>query len=277
MRVLIAGGTGTLGTELVSYYHSKGAEVICISRDELKQKELKAKFPNIKCFLGDIREPIHIPVNEQIDILYHVAALKHIDVLEDNILEAVKTNIHGTINLANYAVIKRIPKFAFSSTDKAVYPINVYGHTKAICERYLQCLNETQDTTSFRVFRWGNVIGSRGSVLESFRRELDEKKRISLTHPQASRFWIKIEDAVSFMIERTEFRDRYSGIQIPTMKASSVERLAIALADMMGISNFEILMTGLRPGEKIHENITAHLNSENAEQYTNEELKELLA
>src|SRR4051812_12946611 len=120
MKVLIIGGTGTLGKALIAHYSSvNNNEVLCYSRDELKQQELKKEFPNLKCFLGDIREPIacHLPF-ENVDILYHVAALKHIDVLEDNILEALKTNVSGTVNVAHFAIAAKIPIVAFSSTDK---------------------------------------------------------------------------------------------------------------------------------------------------------------
>ena len=274
MKVLIVGGTGTLGTALLRHYYEREEDIICFSRDELKQQNLKKRFPNVNYVIGDIRDGIH-NCDDKIDIIYHVAALKHIDVLEKNIMEAMKTNIQGTVLTAQYALDHKIPKMAFSSTDKAVFPINVYGYTKALSEKYLQQLNKIQETTKFRLFRWGNVIGSRGSVVETFKRSILKDRCVYLTHPDMTRFWIRIQDAVKFMVNETQSGTR-DAIVIPPMKAAKVENLALAIAEKIGCSSIDIKITELRPGEKIHEHITHDKSSEHAEKYTHKELLDLL-
>lgn len=274
-NIVIVGGTGTLGKALIAHHYGKEEhKIICYSRDELKQHELKKTFPKVTYILGDIREGLP-NVSDNIDIIYHVAALKHIDILEHNVTEALRTNVAGTFNLANYAVANKIPRFSFSSTDKAVFPINVYGNTKAICERYLFHLNEVQDSTYFRVFRWGNVIASRGSAIHSFKESLLKEQKIYLTHPDMTRFWIRIDDAVKFMVNETE-QPSVKGIQIPPMKSAKVTSIIEVLAEKLGIKEWDYEYIGLRPGEKIHEFIRHDLNSLDAEKYTKDEIFELL-
>lgn len=274
MRILVVGGTGTLGQALIErYYDEAEHEIICISRDELKQSELKAKFPGVRCILGDIRGTL--PAIPHVDILYHVAALKQIDVLEENIEEAIQTNVCGTINLAKWAIEHGVKKYAFASTDKAVYPINVYGNTKAISEKYLRNLNKTQAVTKFKVFRWGNVLGSRGSVLPMFKNSLLEERVAYITHQDMTRFWIKLEDAVSFMMSRTESDDCQS-LHLPPMKASFVRDLVYALAKKLNVDEYKIEIVGLRLGEKLHEWIDDERNSLGSPHYSGEELSQLL-
>ncbi len=274
MKILIVGGTGTLGRALIKHYSKSDHQIFCLSRDELKQQEIKKLFPKVKCVLGDIRHGIPYSLSN-IDLIYHVAALKHIDVIEDNIKEALRTNVTGTINVAEYAINSKVPKVAFSSTDKAVYPINIYGNTKSIGERYLQNLNETQETTDFRVFRWGNVIGSRGSVIHAFKESLLKEKTIYLTHPDMTRFWIRLENAIKFLVDETE-RPTQKGVLIPKMRSAKVSDIAMILANKLGIASYKTVITGLRPGEKIHEDIDRNLNSYNSERYTGTELYDLL-
>lgn len=277
MNILIIGATGTLGRALIKHYYGKNHKLFCFSRDELKQKDLKDRFPGIECILGNIGDGFYNSyMPSKIDMIYHVAALKHIDVLEKNVIETLKNNVQGTINVADFAIRNKVPRVAFSSTDKAVFPINVYGHSKALCEKHLTHLNEIQNDTKFHIFRWGNVIASRGSVIPYFVDTLLKEKKIYLTNLFMSRFWIKIEDAVSFMVEQMESPNEEK-IKIPKMKAAKVIDVARAIAKKLDIPDFDVEMIGLRPGEKIHESITEELSSYNGPKYSKDELEELIA
>jgi UDP-N-acetylglucosamine 4,6-dehydratase len=261
MNILVVGGTGTLGRELIKHYVEGGHAVYCLSRDELKQQELKKLYPEVNFILGDVRDGLPL-LQADIDILYYVAALKHIDLLETNIDQAIATNVMGTITTAKDAIEMGIPKFAFSS--------------KALGEKYLMHLNTVQSKTDFRVFRWGNVIGSRGSVIHSFAKSLSESRKVNLTLQGMTRFWIKIEDAVRFMVRETEI-PRLENPIIPNMKSASVVSIAKAVAERLGISDFDTELTGIRPGEKLHETIELERpNSFYSEYYTHDELVEML-
>ena len=292
MRILVIGGTGTLGRAIIQHYYSQNNYIVCLSRDELKQQELKRDFPRVKCVLGDIGRGMPYNLEENIDIIYHVAALKHVDVLQSNVTVAAQTNIAGTMEAAQWAHSRNIPKFVFCSTDKAVLPINVYGQTKAIAEAYIQQLNNESIArlqnhgTQFRIFRWGNVLGSRGSVLHYFKRTLLEHQKVYLTHTQMTRFWIRIEDAIGFMTSRAESQSPMRCLQIPDgsgMKAARVIDIVRVIAERLGVTAYQTEVVGIRPGEKIHEDLVAlhdnagaPLNSATAPRYSDEELYQLL-
>lgn len=273
MKALVIGGTGTLGQELTKQLLEDKNKVICLSRCELKQKEMKLRFPDVKYVLGDVRDKTSLArvignYQTDIDIIYHVAALKHIDVLEENPEESVKTNILGTMNVASIASELGI-EVIFSSTDKAQYPINVYGMCKGISERIMLDHGHT-------VFRWANVIGSRGSALYYFIKQIKDGQPINLTDMDMTRFWIRIEDAVKFMMT-TPRNDGNNIVKIPPfMKASKVISLIYAIEDACGKKGTPIKIVGLRRGEKIHEDIDEKTNSENAPQYTHKELVALV-
>jgi FlaA1/EpsC-like NDP-sugar epimerase len=212
------------------------------------------------------------------DVIFHVAALKHVDIVEDNPHEGFKTNVNGTINVAEMAMELCVPDVVFSSTDKAVLPINTYGFTKALSEKYLLNLNKRDQPTKFSVFRWGNVLGSRGSVVHLFSKSLDDG-RICLTHTDMSRFWIHISDAVKFMLDNYLEAD-VDRVMIPPMRASTVVRLADAIARFKGVKDYDMEVTGIRDGEKIHEQLESNhdycLRSDNCAQYTDAELDDMV-
>ena len=214
-----------------------------------------------------------------VETVFHVAALKHVDVIEDNPSEAIKTNVLGTINVAEAALAAGVRHVVFSSTDKAVLPINVYGMTKGLAERYLLGLNRVQDATKFSVYRWGNVAGSRGSVIHAFARSLQEERVARVTDARMTRFWIHIADAVEFMLEtyRMAAADR---AMIPHMRAYGVVDLVQALADVLGVKKFTVMFSGLRAGEKIHETLESNhdfcVRSDTAEMFTKNDIRELL-
>ena len=254
MKYVIIGGTGTLGNCLTEKLHA-GNEVVCFSRDELKQQEMRRRYPDVRFVIGDIRDKASLkPVLVGADVVFHVAALKHVDVLEANPTEAIKTNILGTINVAEAAIEAKVPFVVFSSTDKAVLPINTYGMTKASSERYLLNLNKQQDGTRFSVFRWGNVMGSRGSVVHYFAETLKADGLVNITDPRMTRFWIHISDAVDFMLSNY-WTAAADDVMIPPMKAAGVLDLAHVTALATGHPKYQIRLSGIRPGEKIDETL----------------------
>jgi UDP-N-acetylglucosamine 4,6-dehydratase len=277
---VVIGGTGTLGRSLISHLlNGKDlCEIICVSRDELKQKEVKAQIvapPHLLRFeIGDVRDLDRMrQVVHGATSVFHVAAMKHIDVVQDHPLEGLKTNTIGSANIAQACIEQKVSYCVLSSTDKAVEPTNIYGMTKAIAEKHFLSLNEKQTTTKFSVFRWGNVLGSRGSVIHLFKKSLLEKKAVDITHPRMSRFWIHIDDAVSFMLANYKHAptDRPC---IPRMKACLVTNLAKALSEILGVSDASINLVGMREGEKLAEKIDEGEDfcSATAPQFTKEEL-----
>lgn len=290
MKYLILGGTGTLGQELTrQLIEDPENEVICFSRCEHKQKKMAGDFKgykNLSFILGDIRDRDALVLHFWgVDTVFHVAALKHIDVLEDNPEECVKTNVIGTMNVVYAANICDVPHVVFSSTDKAVDPVNVYGMCKGVSEKILLKNNEIQLETKFSIFRWGNVLGSNGSVVHSFAKTLKEESKVYLTDPAMTRYWIRIQDAVKFILQNYRTSPRQE-ILVPPMKSATVYDLADTTAQLLNVCDYSREYIGLRKGEKIHECIhsmhSPKFNSSlNAKKYTRDELtgmvKEVLA
>ncbi len=281
MKVAIIGGTGTLGKELTRQLYGEN-EITIVSRDELKQQEMKKLYPSCIYKIGDIRDRQamdRIFMAGQFETVFLTAALKHVDVIEDNPLEGLKTNILGAANIAETAQQNMVKNVVFSTTDKAVNPINVYGMTKGIAERYMLSLNNDQSYTKFRCFRWGNVLNSRGAALQGFIKTLKKGSTAFITDERMSRFWIRIEDAVSFMLNSYEGAS-LKEVVFPDMRAAKVMDVIDVLAELLGIPEYEVKEVGIRPGEKIVECMySSHeycINSDNCGQYTRDELKALL-
>ncbi len=287
MRAFITGGTGTLGRELARQLIARGDDVTIFSRDELKQKEMAAEYSDVTGLhfvIGDVRDADSVRgalrgVHGAPAVVFHAAALKHVDTAEANPEECLKTNLLATQVVAKECMRAGVPHVAFSSTDKAVDPINFYGLCKAASERLLFHYNATQAITRFSVFRWGNILGSRGSIVEPFVKSLLSRGEVGLTDPQMTRFWLKIEDAVRFMISNYAHAPRHTAL-IPEVMAAPVSALARAIADELGVTYRERIV-GIRPGEKIHEALISlhhddHVNSRTADQYTEDELRVLV-
>lgn len=264
-RALVIGGTGTLGQELTRQLLERGYSVRVFSRCELKQKQMADRFrgSEISYLLGDVRDPGALQrAMRDIHVAFHCAALKHVDSLEFNPEEAVKTNVLGTMNVADAAEAECVRYVVFSSTDKAVFPINAYGMSKALGEKLL--LNRSRNgRTLFSVFRWGNIIASRGSAIPLFAKSLRAEKKAYLTHPDMTRFFLRIEDAVRFMIDN--YRSA-NGVMIPPMKATRIRNVIDAVIAELKLEGAEIHVSGVRPGEKIHESIDELTHSDTAPQ-----------
>lgn len=257
--ILVTGGTGTFGRAFVSrILQDKGvSKVIVLSRDEFKQNEMARDFqdPRLNFLLGDIRDLLRLErAFHGVDIVIHAAALKQVPATERDPLEAVKTNINGTQNVVDAALNCNVDKVLLVSSDKAVEPINLYGATKLVAERLTVASNayRGKGNTKLSVVRYGNVIGSRGSVIE-----LIEKQRetgvITLTDDQMTRFWIHIDDVMGIVINILSCMEG-GEIFIPKMKSLRVVDVMKAIAPKCKIKTI-----GIRPGEKLHETlITKH-------------------
>jgi UDP-N-acetylglucosamine 4,6-dehydratase len=281
MKYLLVGGSGTLGTELIRQF-GPNANITIMSREELKQKNLKAQFPYVKCLLGDVKSAHDyemVVAYVKPDAIFHLAAIKHVEIAEENPEECVAVNLVGTMNGAQAAIRHKVKWFVFSSTDKAVLPINIYGATKFASEKYLFELNRREAGPNFSVFRWGNVLGSRGSVIHSFVKSLKATRSVQITDESMTRFWINIDDVANFM-RGNYFCAHKDRAMLPDMKAASILRLADLTADHLGIEDYQIDITGIRPGEKYHECLWSEhdvcIRSDTCEQYTDDELRELI-
>src|SRR3989338_2279482 len=252
--VLITGGTGTFGKKFseVLLKTQELDKLIIYSRDEYKQSEMRqqfSRFKNIRFFIGDVRDKERLlRAFSGVDYVVHAAALKQVPAMEYNPAEAIKTNIIGAMNVIEAALDKRVKKVIALSTDKACNPINLYGATKLCSDKLFVAANSYSSPrgTKFSVVRYGNVLGSRGSVIPLF-----QKKKgsgiLPLTHPEMTRFWITLEDAVRFVIDNFS-RMKGGEIFVPKISSMRLIDLAAAIAPACKIEKI-----GSRPGEKMHE------------------------
>ncbi len=248
--VLITGGTGTLGNALVEKLGSQPKKVIVLSRDEFKQDIMQKKFSdleNLRFLLGDVRDKDRLKeAFIGVDYVIHTAALKQVPATEYNPTEAIKTNIDGTKNVVEACIACGVEKAVFTSSDKAVNPINLYGATKLVGEKLFLAAN-AYNKTAFSCTRYGNVIGSRGSVVPLFQK-LRAKgiKEFPITSMDMTRFWITIDEAVDLVFYA--FAREKNRISVPYARAASIVTIAKAIDPQCA---FRVI--GLRPGEKVHE------------------------
>ena len=254
--ILITGGTGTFGKAVIrKIMDSDFKKLIVFSRDELKQFELMSEFkllPNfnlVQFYLGDIRDSERVnQVMHGVDIVIHAAAMKQVSAAEDNPLEAIKTNVFGTENIVRSSIENQVDKVISLSTDKAANPANLYGATKLCSDKLIIAGNSFPgDTkTKFSVVRYGNVLGSRGSVIPYFKSQI-QYNEIPITDIRMTRFWITSNQASSFVLNRLS--DMQGGeIFIPKIPSFKVLDVAKIICP-----NIPIKIIGIRPGEKLHE------------------------
>ena len=267
--VLVTGGTGSFGRTFVRYIleNAKPKKVIVFSRDEFKQYQMqkefpREKYPQLRFFLGDIRDRDRLyRAFEGVDYVIHAAALKHVPILEYNPSEAVKTNILGAQNIIEAAIDKGVKKVIALSTDKAVNPINLYGATKLAMEKLLIAANAYTGSkeTTFAVVRYGNVVGSRGSVIPFFKELVSKgEKELPITDTRMTRFWITLQDGVRTVL--FALRVSVGGeIFVPYIPSMRITDLARAICPDC---RFRII--GIRPGEKLHETLLSEEESMHA-------------
>jgi len=254
--ILITGGTGSFGKTAAKYIlkNHKPDKLIIFSRDELKQFEMSQaftlkKYPNIRYFIGDVRDKERLyRAFSGVDYIIHAAALKQIPTAEYNPFEAVKTNILGAQNIINVAIDQGVKKVIALSTDKAANPINLYGATKLCSDKLFVAGNAyvSRNETQFSVVRYGNVVGSRGSVIPYFIQE-KETGVLPITDPRMTRFWITLEQSVKFVLKSLELMVG-GEIFVPKIPSMSIMDLAKAICQECKTET-----VGIRPGEKLHE------------------------
>lgn len=264
-NVLVTGGTGSFGKKFVETmlreYHPH--KLIVFSRDELKQHEMRVAgfdHPSLRYFLGDVRDADRLRRALQgVDVVIHAAALKQVPACEYNPIEAVMTNVMGARNVIEAALDAGVKKVLALSTDKAVNPVNLYGATKLVAEKLFVQGNayRGEGPTRFACVRYGNVVGSRGSVVPLF---LEQKKagRVSITDARMTRFWITLDQGVRFVIGATEMM-RGGEVFVPKLPSMKMMDLVRVLAP-----DAEVDLIGIRPGEKLHEALLSEDEARNA-------------
>ena len=261
---MITGGTGSWGHELVTQIlekYPKVQEVRIYSRGEHKQVKMKQHFnfnPKLKFIIGDVRDKNILNYSmKNVDIVFHLAALKHVPVCEDNTWEAVLTNINGTQNVIEAAINNKVKKVVDVSTDKAVDPFNLYGVTKSCGEKLMinanfnYCYNKNE-MPAFICIRGGNVIGTNGSVIPLFKRQLLANNEITVTDPKMTRFLMSTKEAISLIFKAVE--DSSGGeLFVMRMPATTVEIIGKVMIKLFGNKKSKVKITGRRQGEKNHE------------------------
>ena len=253
--VLITGGTGSFGRKYTATIlkRYKPKRLIIYSRDELKQFEMAQEFsdPAMRYFIGDVRDGARLmQAMNGVDYVIHAAAIKQVPAAEYNPMECIKTNVHGAENVIQAAIANNVEKVIALSTDKAANPINLYGATKLCSDKLFVAANNTVGAarTRFSVVRYGNVVGSRGSVAPFFKKLIaDGADHLPITHAEMTRFWITLQQGVDFVLKN--FTRMFGGeIFVPKIPSIRILDLATALAPGMATK-----IVGIRPGEKLHE------------------------
>ena len=260
--ILITGAGGSIGSELSRQILSlQPKNIILLDNNEFSLFKISSELKN-KCTytLSDIRDKIKIDkilAKLKPDFVFHAAALKHISFVEEDPYEAIKTNFLATVSLCKLCIKYKIKKFVFISTDKAVYPSNIMGASKRLCEKFIQQIAKSESGTNFSIVRFGNVLGSTGSVVPIFENQINLNTEITITHPKVKRYFMTIREAVELVLISSQIKNSKNGnIFILEMgKPVFIKDLAKKMINLSGknIKNIKIKYTGLRKGEKLEE------------------------
>ena len=258
-NILITGGTGSFGHQIVSQLVKfEPNKIVIFSRDEKKQYDMQNEFEEhsdlLEFIIGDVRDYAKIHESmKNVEVVYHAAALKQVPNCEFHPFEAVKTNVLGAENVRRAAIENDVEVVVAISTDKAVKPVNVMGMTKAIQERVMLNSTNRKWNTKFLCVRYGNVIGSRGSVIPFFKQRIEEGKFLPITDNEMTRFLLSLEDAIGLVFKAT-VEGETGQLFVKKMPACYVLDLAKVMSKAItGEDNYPIKEVGIRPGEKIHE------------------------
>ena len=257
-KVLITGGTGSLGQALTERILNSDVEQIRIlSRNEFKQISMETKLPDerLRFLIGDVRDKDRlIRALDDVDIVFHAAALKHVPKVEYNPFEAIKTNVQGSQNVIDACLENDVQRAICIGTDKAVSPLNTYGATKLLMEKLFitakRYSNPKKHPTKFFAVRYGNVFGSSGSVIPKFIEQINNNKKITITDPTMTRFSITMNQALDFILKATQ-KGHGAEVFIPKLKAYSLQQIHNILSNLTNAKDHEII--GMRAGEKQHE------------------------
>tara|TARA_Y100001970_G_scaffold273265_1_gene371226 strand:+ start:12663 stop:13664 length:1002 start_codon:yes stop_codon:yes gene_type:complete len=270
-KILVTGGTGSFGKNLISHLEKKfnPKKIIIFSRDELKQSQMMTEFSKIRSklrfFIGDVRDYSRLNLAmRDVDIVFHAAALKNVPLAEYNPFEAIKTNIFGAQNVIDASFENNVKNVLALSTDKASSPINLYGATKLASDKLFITANnfKGKNKTKFSVVRYGNVMGSRGSVVPIFN-QFRDKNYIPITDKRMTRFNITLQEAINFVLNSLKIMQG-GEIFVPKIPSFKITDLAKAMYPKK-----KVKIIGLRPGEKIHEEMVSTGESINTIRYKN--------
>lgn len=264
-RVVIFGGTGTIGSRLATRILAEKPDLVRVfSRDEFKQFQMRNRLgrpDNVQFMLGDVRDYAQVEAALiRIDYAFHAAALKQVETCEENPAEAVYTNVLGTLNVVRAAQATGVKKVVFTSSDKAISPTNTYGATKLIAERIVARSHQKNPSTSIALVRFGNVIGSRGSVIPLFHEQLVAGRAVTVTNPQMTRFMMTSDQAVRLTIDALK---RAAGgdifvLKMPVIRIGDLAVVVIeraAAAGRFDPASVRVDIIGLKPGEKMYEEL----------------------
>ena len=270
--LLISGGTGSFGkTVLKRFLNLDLKEIRIFSRDEKKQDDLRKFYnnPKLKFFLGDVRDYRSLKLAlKNVDYVFHAAALKQVPSCEFFPMEAIKTNVLGTENLLDVAIEENIKKVVCLSTDKAVYPINAMGMSKALMEKIIVSKSRESKNTIISITRYGNVMGSRGSVIPLFIDQIKNSKPITITDPKMTRFMMTLDNSVELVL--FAFKNANNGdIFVQRTPACSIEILAKSILKIFKIPQNRMKIIGTRHGEKLYESLVSREEMVVAKRYSN--------
>jgi len=254
--LLITGGTGSFGNAVLRRFLDSGvSEIRIFSRDEKKQDDMRKDYSSqkLKFYIGDVRDSDSVRTAMRgVDYVFHAAALKQVPSCEFYPLQAVKTNVIGTENVLEAAVSLGVKRVICLSTDKAVYPINAMGISKAMMEKVAVAKSRESELTTICVTRYGNVMASRGSVIPLFVEQIRAGKELTITDPSMTRFMMTLDDAVDLVLYAFEYGTP-GDIFVQKAPAATIETLMLALTDLMGVPDHPINVIGTRHGEKLFE------------------------
>ena len=268
--IFVDGGSGSWGNALTERLLKEDPKEIRIySRGEYLQVTMERKFnnPKIKFVIGDVRDYNALKkTTKNVDILFHLSALKHVPKCEENIEEAIKTNINGTENVINVSIENGIKSVIDVSTDKACNPVSIYGWSKAVGEKLIQQARSLNSNTQFLVIRGGNALGSSGSVVPFFIDQIQRFNKITITDAEMTRYFLTLSDAIELLFVSLS-SELSGGLLVMKMPACKIIDLARVLIQEYGNSDTTIEIIGLRPGEKIHETLVSKEESINCYEY----------
>jgi UDP-N-acetylglucosamine 4,6-dehydratase len=278
-KYLVTGGSGFLGSELIKRIILQGADVVVLARDEGKLIELKEQFPSVSVYTGDICDPFDVrQAIKGVSGVFHLAAFKHVGIAEAQTRECIRTNVLGSLNILEQSSDMEIEFVVGISTDKAAQVSGVYGATKYLMERVFIQFERNFPKTNFRLVRYGNVLYSTGSVLCKWKKLLQEGKQVTVTDPNATRYFWTVSQAVDLIFECMK-NSKDCAPYVPEMKSMSVGDLLTAMADKYLPPNKELKIKtiGLQQGENMHEKILENgKNSSEVERFTIEEIKKMI-
>lgn len=256
--LLITGGTGSFGNAVLNrFLDTDITEIRIFSRDEKKQDDMRKKYnnPKLKFYIGDVRDYSSIlNASRGVDFIYHAAALKQVPSCEFHPMEAVKTNVLGTENVLEAAIANGVKRVVCLSTDKAVYPINAMGISKAMMEKVMVAKSRNVDSNKTVICgtRYGNVMASRGSVIPLFVDLIKDSKPITITDPHMTRFMMTLEDAVDLVLYAFKYGNN-GDIFVQKAPAATIETLTAALKELLNVLDHPVNIIGTRHGEKLYE------------------------